>query len=31
VPVKDLNSGVYVYSLVVDGKILSSKKLIVSH
>ncbi len=31
VPVKDLLSGVYVYSLVVDGKVMSSKKLIVSH
>ena len=29
--VKDLKQGVYVYSLVVDGKILSSKRLVVTH
>jgi hypothetical protein len=29
--VKDLVNGVYVYSLVVDGKVVTSKRLVVSH
>jgi hypothetical protein len=29
--VADLNSGVYVYSLMIDGRIVSSKKLIIAH
>jgi len=31
VPVKQLKSGIYIYSLVVDGKVMSSKKLVVAH
>ncbi len=31
VPVTDLKSGLYIYSLMVDGRIVSSKKLIVAH
>ena len=28
--VKDMNAGIYIYSLVVDGKVMNSKKLIVA-
>jgi hypothetical protein len=30
-PVTDMKSGIYVYSLMVDGRIVSSKKLVVAH